>query len=309
VPERHVVNVAAGQQGFEEAVAEVLSDVHPGDVIVVPDAESEKRVREAAGKFGFGVDEEGGDLGIGFEIAPTMEEVEFDQTILEYMVQGEDEASIKAEVYDKLSEPDFDPETIFVVANRKELLWVFEAVSRRREDLALSRDARGEDADNVPELGDVRATVAMSNVIVTSAEDFPAPPKLEVKIDAENLAEGIKQSLKDAGFAIGYRERVGVLAVRGGSDVVTEVGLLVEGEPGEDSEFFSIGKAGETVKVALPLPPGEGPNLKLTAAKPEADSPKVEATPEHGTDAPESGEPSVAEPTPDRTERKNVVDG
>lgn len=287
--ERHVVDKTVGQVGFEESVAEVLSAVSPGDVIAVLDAVAEKTVREAAVKFGLGVDEE--DVGIGIEImAGTGGEVEFDESVLEYAVQAEDQSGFMAEVEDMVGRPDFDDQTIFVVANRREVGWLFAAVAEHPE-----------------KIGKVRCTINATNVIVTSLADLPDAvlPKLSVNINVENLAPAVVQALGNAGFAVGFKAYTGVLSLD-----EDDVYLMIrEGDSIVPTESILIGRVGEEARIALPVPEEDMPDLKLTGAKPEVED---GARPQDPDDVPESGPSATvesADPSPARTEGKNVVDG
>jgi len=293
---RHVINKTVGQRGFEEDVAEVLSSASASDVIAVPDAPAEKMVREAAVKFGLGTDEEDG--GIGIEImAGTGGPVEFDESVLEHAVQAEDQSGFMAEVEDMVGQASFDDQTIFVVANRQEMGWLFAAVAKYPE-----------------RVGKVRGTIFASNVLVTCLEDLPPelPPKLAVKIDVENLSAAMVKALGDAGFAVGFKAYTGVLEMRGSAIYL----MMRAGDSLVPTEVLCVGLLGEETRIALPVPKEDLPDLKLTDAKPKAEEPTVEATSEHGTEAgpehpsevPESGEPSEAAPDPARTEGKNIVD-
>ena len=291
---RHVINKTVGQQGFEEDVAEVLSSAAAGDVVAVPDAPAEKMVREAAVQFGLGTDEEG--VGIGIEVmAGTGGEVEFDESVLEHAVQAEDQSGFMAEVEDMVGRPDFDDQTIFVVANRQEMGWLFAAVAKypRR-------------------VGKVRGTIFASNFLVTSLEDLPPEqvPKLAVKIDAENLSAAMVKALGDSGFAVGFKAQKGTLSLDGDAVYL----MIREGDSIVPTESILIGTVGEEVRIALPVPKKDVPDLKLTGAKPEPECEKAAggADPQHPDEVPESGPPSTTEPAapdPARTEGKNVIDG
>ncbi|MCK4306394.1 MAG: hypothetical protein KAY24_19285, partial [Candidatus Eisenbacteria sp.] len=245
---RHVINKTVGQQGFEEDVAEVLSSAAAGDVIAVPDAAAEKKVREAALKFGLGSDEE--DVGIGIEVmAGTGGEVEFDESVLEHAVQAEDQSGFMAEVEEMVGRPDFDDQTIFVVADRKEIGWLFEAVAAHPE-----------------KVGKVRGTIFASNVIVTCLEDLPPAqvPQLAVRIDAGNLSAAMVQALGKAGFAVGFKAYTGVLRVD-----EDEIYLMVrEGDSLVPTEALRVGVVGQEVRIALPVPEKDVPEVELTGAKP-----------------------------------------
>ena len=301
---RHVINKTVGQQGFEEDVAEVLSSAAAGDVVAVPDAVAEKMVREAAVKFGLGTNEE--EVGIGIEImAGTGGEVEFDESVLEYTVQAGDQSGFMAEVEDMVGRPDFDDQTIFVVASRQEIGWLFAAVAKYPE-----------------RVGKVRGTIFASNVLVTCVEDLPPEqvPKLAVKIDAGNLSAAMFKALSDAGFAVGFKAHTGVLRAKfdDDGDIPTRIWLEM---PGEEVDL-PIGSVGEEARIALPVPKKDVPDLKLTGAKSEVEcaecaKPEPEeaaggAGPQHPDEVPESGPPSTTEPAapdPARREGKNVIDG
>jgi hypothetical protein len=185
-----------------------------------------------------------------------------------------------------------DAQTIFVVADRQEMGWLFAAVAKYPE-----------------KVGKVRGTIFASNVIVTCLEDLPPEqrPKLAVKIDGGKLSEIMIESLTNAGFAVGFKAYTGVLRVWFDevSGDPTRVWLEMPGE-GVD---LAIGSAGEEIRIALPVPEEDMPDLKLTGVKPKA---APAEKPDDQSEVPESGPPSITEPAvpdPARTEGKNVIDG
>lgn len=262
---RLVLKQAFGEPGYERALAAILDDIVSGDIIVVPDAQTEKGVRMAVKKLGLG-DPDVDDVGIGIELLPpdpTEEEVSLGA--LEYAPLAEDEKELAAELEEVMSYAHFDPMTVFVVADRHELEAVFQVAKK----LGL--------------FGTVRATIERSNVIVTALEEIVESPKPELtfKLDPEMLSDAVLRGLEKGGFAVGFRPMAGKLGywiqehTVSDPKVIEALGRMEIILTGKDGVSMTLGAIGDEIRIAVSLLPAEMPKFKIGVKKTE-DQPVAE---------------------------------
>jgi len=182
-------------------------------------------------------------------VQPTPETVPMPQEALYFPIKADTQQHFAAQVDAALRDPNFDPETIFVVADQPELDELFKIAG---ECLPAGYTVRG----TIQGSGNVIA--AVDGVARITADE---KPKLKVKIDPRMIGDAVKDALTKAGFAVGFAVIEGTLSAE------DEHGVFITpvGEDGRRGTPRLVGIPGDMVRIALPIPADQLPPLKIEA--------------------------------------------